>query len=407
MNFAILWTWFYSFFAFMLVVFCLRFAGWRWRYFERGLWAACLIGPPLMYAAWAYEAFNAFSSLWRLGINLVVVIGVFAVAHYAWRRRTTESTLLLAAGAVSMAFALRDWWLSLRHANEYPIYWTPYAGLLFIALVGWILIDRFVQTTNELERMNADLESRVEQKGTALGTALVAMETAKIEAEQANHAKSAFLAAASHDLRQPIHALGLFLAALRAEKLNEVQRGLADRMARSISALDSMFNALLDISRMDAGAVKPLMRSVNFESLVRRIVEDFSGAAAAKGLRLSLRISQRLNGANVRTDELLTERILRNLIGNAVKYTASGGVLVACRLRSTHVRLEVWDTGCGIAEHERERVFDEFYQVGNPERLRSAGLGLGLSIVRRLTRLLGIELRMTSRLVRGSRFSNA
>ena len=405
MHHLIWWTWLYGFLASMLVIFCVRFAEWRWPSFERALWAACLVCPPLMYAAYFQGVFDPFSSAWLLGINAVVVVGVCAVGHYAWRRRTVESALLLAAGIVSMGFALRDRWFDFRHADQYPIWLTPYAGLLFIALIAWILIDRFVQTTNELERMNAELETRVENKSAQLGAALATMMAAKNSAETANRAKSSFLAAASHDLRQPIHALGLYLAALRSENLSELQKSLTERMNASVAALDSMFNTLLDISRMDAGTVKPLVRSFAIEPLLRRLVEEFSAWANAKGLRLSVRVASGIGAWHAHSDLVLVERVLRNLIGNAVKYTEIGGVLVTCRRRGDRARIEVWDTGCGIAPEECERVFDEFYQVGNPERSRAAGLGLGLSIVRRLAELLDLDLSLRSRPGRGTRFA--
>ena len=405
------WYWLYGFLTAMLVVFCLRFGEWRWPRFERGIWLACVAMPPAMYVLEALPPdrgwFDVACAAWLMGARLIAAVGVVALGRYAWRRRNLEAALLTFAGGVAVAFAIHDWVIDRGAPQDTPILLTPYAGLVFIVVVAWILIDRFVRSIDDLERLNVELESRVEQKSAALGTALIAMEAAKNEAEHANHAKSAFLAAASHDLRQPIHALGLYLATLRAGTLTDAQERLAERMSRSIVALDTMFNALLDISRMDAGAVTPLMRSFELEPLVRRIVDDQAGAAAAKGLRLSLRISGRLDPPNVRSDALLVERIVRNLIGNAIKYTENGGVLVGCRMRAGQARLEVWDTGCGIGADERERVFDEFYQVGNPERLRSAGLGLGLSIVRRLTRLLDLELTMRSEPGRGSCFAFA
>lgn len=174
---------------------------------------------------------------------------------------------------------------------------------------------------------------------------------------------------------------------------------------KTLAALDTMFNALLDISRMDAGVVRPQLRAFDLEAVLRLLVEEFASLAAQRGLRLSLRIANGADSRHARTDPMLIERVLRNLIGNAVKYTESGGVLVSCRQRAAgHWCVEVWDTGPGIPEAERERVFEEFYQVGNPERDRRSGLGLGLSIVRRIVRLLQLPLSLHSRPGRGTRF---
>lgn len=230
---------------------------------------------------------------------------------------------------------------------------------------------------------------------------------ARDAAEAANRAKTTFLAAASHDLRQPMHALGLYLAALRQQPLAPAQQELTARMADSTSALESMFGALLDISRMDAGAVAPSPRVFDVHVFVQRLVAEFAADAEQQGLRLGLRWSAADAGLHARTDPALLERVLRNLLVNALKYTRRGGVLVTCRLRRgppSLWRIEVWDTGPGIPPAEQARVFDEFYQVGNPERDRVAGLGLGLSIVRRLIVLLSLPLKLVSRPGHGSRF---
>ena len=404
---AIGWTWLYVVFVAMLVVFCLRFAEWHWPRFERGLWIACGVAPLAMYAGFAADALSATLMYLRLALIGSVVVGVAAVGSYAWRRRNVDSVLLAVTGAVSLAFGIRDWLIFRDGSAANPVELTPYAGLLFIGLVAWILIDRFVLATRSLERLNAELEQRVERKSAELVQAIDAMRAAKDSAEAANRAKSSFLASASHDLRQPIHALGLYMGALDSEALTPAQHEVAQRMHGSLAALESMFDALLDLSRMDAGALVPQPRGFAVAPLLQRLCEEMAPLAAERGLRLSLRVSRRIEACGAWSDPLLLERVLRNLVGNAIKYTASGGVLVSCCPRGGRAVFEVWDTGPGIAESERERVFEEYYQIGHPQRDRAGGLGLGLSIVRRLAQLLEHPLALHSSPGTGSRFALA
>jgi signal transduction histidine kinase/CheY-like chemotaxis protein len=219
-------------------------------------------------------------------------------------------------------------------------------------------------------------------------------------AEQASLAKSRFLASASHDLRQPVHALGMFIGALRADRLPKRAQGLIDHMDASVGALDELFTSLLDISRLDAGVTETHPYAMPLQPLIARICRDLEGEAAVKGLTLTgLPCS-----AIVRSDPVLLERVLRNLVVNAVRYTETGRVLVGCRRRGGRVSIEVWDTGPGIAADQREAVIEEFYQLANPDRDRAKGLGLGLAIVRRLTTLLDHPLSLESWPGRGSVF---
>ena len=197
------------------------------------------------------------------------------------------------------------------------------------------------------------------------------------------------------------------MGALDSEVLTPAQHDLAQRMHGSLAALESMFDALLDLSRMDAGALVPQPRGFAVAPLLQRLCDEMSPLAAERGLRLSLRVSRRVEAGGAWSDPLLLERVLRNLIGNAIKYTASGGVLVSCRPRGGRAVFEIWDTGPGIAESERERVFEEYYQIGHSQRDRAGGLGLGLSIVRRLAQLLEHPLTLHSGPGTGSRFALA
>jgi CheY-like chemotaxis protein len=222
----------------------------------------------------------------------------------------------------------------------------------------------------------------------------------KAAAESANTAKSRFLAAASHDLRQPVHALSLFVAAMRPHQMDDEARSLLDHVDDSVRAMGGLFGGLLDISRLDAGVVEINRVPFAIQPLIERVCRDYASEAQVKGVQLNVRSSS----AIVHSDPLLLERILRNLIGNAVAYTERGKILVGCR-RGKALRIQVCDTGRGIPVHEQEHIFQEFYQLGNPERDRGKGVGLGLAIVRRLTVLLENPLSVHSIVNRGSTFS--
>jgi signal transduction histidine kinase/CheY-like chemotaxis protein len=219
-------------------------------------------------------------------------------------------------------------------------------------------------------------------------------------AERASAAKTTFLAAASHDLRQPVHALGLFIGALRRVVMPLEGQKLIEQIEESTVAMDGLFSALLDISQLDAGTVEVQRQSFPMGALLERICRDHEAEATAKGLSLGWVKST----AVVDCDPVLLERILRNLVANAVRYTDHGRVLVGCRRRGAAISVQVLDTGPGIPPDQRERVFQEYYQLGNPERDRTKGLGLGLAIVRRLVDLLGCEMTLRSRTGHGSCF---
>jgi two-component system, sensor histidine kinase len=223
----------------------------------------------------------------------------------------------------------------------------------------------------------------------------------KEAAEVANVAKSRFLAAASHDLRQPLHALGLFVQALQETPLASRERQVIGNIRRSVDAMEELFNALLDISRLDAGVVQPHITTIPLASVFDRV--RFEYAQIARQKRLSLVVMK--TSLYVRTDPSLLGRLIRNLLSNAVRYTDQGGVVLGCRRTDNEVRVEVWDTGKGIPADLHEEIFGEFYQLDNPERDRRKGLGLGLAIVERLARLLGYHVGLRSTVGKGSVFS--
>ncbi len=225
---------------------------------------------------------------------------------------------------------------------------------------------------------------------------------ARDEAEQANRAKSRFLAAASHDLRQPILAINLFQDALGKTELSHEQKQIADYLSQSADSLSGILTELLEISRFDAGAVQSCPAPVPAAEIFHRIDTEFSPLARVKGLRFKFFFPQK--GLVLFTDQKMLLNLLRNLIDNAFKYIETGGVLVALRSRGDRALIQVWDTGIGIAPEHIEAIFDEYFQIGNPQRDRAKGLGLGLSIVRRLAKTLGCQVSCRSRPGKGSVF---
>lgn len=257
-----------------------------------------------------------------------------------------------------------------------------------------VLAEGVNEMASELAGMHAEMQARIAE-------ATAELRTRKEEAERANMAKSRFLAAASHDLRQPMHALGLFISELSQCRLDAPSRRLLSKVSASAEAMEDLLDSLLDISRLDAGVLEPAIRSIPLQPILERIAATQRAAASENLVRLHIRPTQ----AHVVTDPVLLERILINLVSNAVRYSPGGTVYVACRARGENWRIEVRDNGIGIPPEAQENIFQEFVQLQNPERSRDKGLGLGLAIVRRLTDLLGHPLELHSAPIRGSLFA--
>jgi two-component system, sensor histidine kinase len=224
---------------------------------------------------------------------------------------------------------------------------------------------------------------------------------ARKEAESANRAKSAFLAAASHDLRQPLQTLSLVNAAL--QQLTPAGTRAAESVAlqeQAIRSMSELLNALLDISKLESGAIKPDVRDFSVQAIFERLRAQFQSHADAKGVALLLDDCHDV----VHTDPTLLEQVLQNLVANAIRYTERGQVHLRCPESGDTVHIEVLDTGPGIPDSEKERIFEEFYQIPQPSGQRREGLGLGLSIVRRVAALLGHSLEIESAPGGGSRF---
>jgi two-component system, sensor histidine kinase len=220
---------------------------------------------------------------------------------------------------------------------------------------------------------------------------------------EASQHKSRFLAAASHDLRQPMHALGLLVAQLRSHMMSAEGSRLGDRIDDAVTGTNELFNALLDITKLDAGVLTPAIAEFSVAELLGRIGSTFAAVAEEKGL--SLRLGS--TNAWVRSDPVLLERIVLNLVSNAVRYTTSGGIVVGCRRRGALLRIDVADSGPGIPEDQQRKIFGEFYRLADAAKTNQAGLGLGLAIVERLCVLLDHPIELESTPGKGSRFSVA
>ena len=283
----------------------------------------------------------------------------------------------------------------------------------------------------KLERINAALMSHVErsmdQRGSAYSlfqTAIMlegrvrtrteeltglmhrlersneALAAAKEEAETANRSKTRFLAAASHDLLQPVNAARLSISALDDLPLPTEARAIAGQVERGLQTIEDLIKTLLDISKLDAGIVRPQLQPVFLPNLLAELAESFKPFAERKGLRLAVRCPD----LTVTSDVMLLQRIIQNLVSNAIRYTTTGGIVLAARRRADGIRIDVTDTGCGIAADERDLVFEEFFRGGaRTSTTEEPGLGLGLSIVRRMARALNHPLTLASRPGHGTR----
>jgi signal transduction histidine kinase len=291
--------------------------------------------------------------------------------------------------------------MATRVASDGTLGGYQLAGILFL-IFG--LTTVFARNYRQALQRAIELKLQADGLLAQLRVEKQAAEAARREAEVANRAKTQFFTAASHDLRQPLHAMGLFAEALRQKNQDEEVAQLVNSINGSVDALEGLFCELLDITRIDTGGVDVRPQAFEVGDILRKLRLHFEPTAFEKGLALRLR-----GGSHVaHADPLLVERILRNLVSNAIRYTDDGSVLVSCRRRGDSLRLQVWDTGVGIAEAEQARVFEEFYQVPATNAVTAhqrKGLGLGLAIVKRLAELMGAPLSLRSQPGRGTVFT--
>ncbi len=317
------------------------------------------------------EAFAPLNTMiFRTGLLLLLGLVLAVVASVILARKMVTPIRALQSGAAQIGGGALDYRIEVGTGDEVEA-----------------LAEQFNHMAARLQESYADLEKKVEERTHEL--------------ELANQAKSRLFAAASHDLRQPMHALGLFIAQLRDKVASPDTLKIVEQAQASIEALGNLFDAMLDISKLDAGVLSPNVEDFPISSLLQRMENDFTPVASKKGLELRIVPSRLL----VRSDPVLLERILLNLISNAIRYTSRGGVLLGCRRRGPHVRIEVRDSGSGIPKEQQHEIFQEFYQLANPERDRGKGLGLGLAIVQRLAALLQIHIELISAPGKGSVFA--
>jgi signal transduction histidine kinase/Na+/proline symporter len=257
-----------------------------------------------------------------------------------------------------------------------------------------------VAAAEALARANETLEGRVRARTEELTRLNVALARAKADADDANISKTRFLAAASHDILQPLNAARLYVTSLVERQGGREDAPLVANIDASLEAVEEILGALLDISRLDAGAMKPEIATFRIDDLLRQLEVEFAPLAREKGLELTFVPC----ALSVRSDRRLLRRLLQNLVSNAVKYTPGGRVLVGCRRRGARLRIDVYDTGVGIPQSKKRIIFREFQRLDHGARI-ARGLGLGLSIVERIARVLGHQVDLQSTVGRGSRFS--
>ncbi len=360
----------------------------RWR----RSWRALVIGQGSLWglAAWVF---------WGLGTPYHALGLIFIVFTYCM----ASVQLLSSQPRVFLAFisvVLLPMILRVVSDEQFPWNWQL-GGLLTVVFGITALMGR---TYGSALGQAIALKARTDDLAAQLRVEMAAAENARRAAEAASRAKTQFFAAASHDLRQPLHAMGLFAEALRQRSRDPEVAGLVNSINESVDALEGLFGELLDITRIDTGGVDVNPAPVRMRELFGRLRLHFEPTAFEKGLMLSFRGEQHVAQA----DPVLLERILRNLVSNAIRYSDDGGVLVSCRPRQGRLLVQVWDSGIGISDGSLPRIFDEFYQVSSSRPLephQRKGLGLGLAIVKRLAALMQAPLSVRSRVGHGTVFT--
>lgn len=361
-------------------------------------WLVFVEQPATAVLAAARQTIAVTLLLLVLGLLAASVASWFLARHLARPiRQLRDGAARFGAGDLSVA-------LDVRTGDEVESVALAFNRMADSLRALYGSLESKVQVrTHELAQANTRISAQAAQLGvlnTQLEQQVVELAAQRAEAVRANAAKTRFVAAASHDLRQPMHAVGLLVGILAGRQSSPENAGLLNRIQVSVTALEGLFGALLDISRLDAGVVHPDTGCISVASLLKSVELAHAQDADHKKLRLRIAECRTL----VRSDSALLLSILNNLVSNAIRYTQRGCVDLFCRKRGGYVEITVADSGIGIAAEQMERVFEEFYQVEEAGRERGPGLGLGLAIVRRTAALLGHELLARSRAGMGSVF---
>ena len=358
----------------------------------RGSWCALVLAQGSMWGLAVWTFWGLGTAYHQVSLILIVYsycLGSVQLLATQWRVFLAFITLVLAP-------------LIVRIATDSDQLWhLQLAGILTLLFGITVLMGR---TYGSALGQAISLKARTDELAAQLRVEMHEAEAARRAAESASRAKTQFFAAASHDLRQPLHAMGLFAEALRQRSHDPEVASLVNSINESVDALEGLFSELLDITRIDTGGVDVNPAPVGMRDLFGRLRLHFEPVAFEKGLMLTFHGERHVAQA----DPVLLERVLRNLVSNAIRYTEDGGVLVSCRPWQGGLRLQVWDSGIGISAASLPRIFDEFYQVHSNRPLEPhhrKGLGLGLAIVKRLTELMGLPVAVRSRVGKGTVFS--
>ena len=358
----------------------------------RRSWKALVL---LQASCWAVAVWL----FWGLGTpyhRVALMLVIFSLGLASVQLLATQQKLYIAFVCVLLGPAI----VRIATDTTQPWHWQL-AGILVLQFIALLVMGRVQRSAlDQVIRLKAHSEKLAVQLHAEMGVS----EQARRAAEAASRAKTQFFAAASHDLRQPLHAMGLFAEALRQRTHDPEVASLVNSINESVDALEGLFGELLDITRIDTGGVDVNPAPVAMRELFARLRLHFEPTAFEKGLALSFHGARHVAFA----DPVLLERILRNLVSNAIRYTDDGGVLVSCRARGEKLLMQVWDSGIGISEASLPRIFDEFYQVQSQRPLEAhqrKGLGLGLAIVARLAALLEAPIDVRSRVGHGTVFS--
>ncbi|NVK19693.1 MAG: type IV pili methyl-accepting chemotaxis transducer N-terminal domain-containing protein [Methylocystaceae bacterium] len=292
-----------------------------------------------------------------------------------------------------------------QHDGESAFAFLQKLEAIFLSLTIFILAMEVIfifrpmvyHVSTQMQRIkdfSKELEARVIRRTAQLD------EARKI-AEDANKAKSTFLASAGHDLKQPLEAIGMFSGMLEKRMPDDLSRAIMKDMHNAQRSMRSLLDSILSLSKLEAGVIEPIPTTFALQPLFDQLTQEYRAIAQQKGLAFIM-VPTRLN---VTTDPLLLERILRNILSNAVRYTKEGRILMGCRRKGGHIAIDILDTGLGIPQDSMENIFTEFSQLDDPERDRSEGIGLGLAIVKRLCKLLNLDVHCQSNVDKGSRFT--